>query len=161
MIGEAIGRWRRSLRQLRRRTREAELRARVVAAARGELGRSDPAPYWRSALGRPGPYPPAWCGAFALWCLHQAGLGTGRHWTVGCGISSLLPPGAPAVGGVAYYRRGQHHAVIARVGRETIDTIDTIDGNGPGGVVVERRAVPLGDVTVTYSIDPWIQEALA
>lgn len=116
-------------------------RDRVVDLARGELGLSDAGKYWRDVLGPTwvGPFPPHWCGAFALWCLRQSGL-TDWHWVVGKGFLYRLPRvSTPAPGDIGYVDQPfQHHFVVTEVDRHTIASVD---GNqGTPGVQQRSRA---------------------
>jgi hypothetical protein len=116
-------------------------RARVVELARGEIGLSDAGKYWRDVLGPSwvGPYPKHWCGAFALWCLRQAGL-TDWQWQVGKGFLSRLPQTRrPEPGDMGYVDQPfQHHFVVTEVDRHTIGSVD---GNqGTPGVQARSRA---------------------
>lgn len=125
-------------------------RADVVAAAAGELGNSDPEPYWADAL--PGTHVPhaiSWCGGFALWALHQAGLALGWHWEPGVGFLFRLPTTrSPDAGDVAYFTHHQHHAIVERV---EDGACWLINGNGIGGQVT-RSHVFTSSVTAFYSI---------
>jgi hypothetical protein len=135
-----------------------DYRARVVAAAEGELGKSDARPYWLEVSnGAQGPFPPNWCGAFALWALHKAGLGLSRHWVVGKGFL-LTPPALPQTrtpepGDVAYFERLQHQAIVAKVYPD--GSVDLLNGNGTGGKVTRSHVQP-SQVTAFFSIAPLI-----
>ncbi len=140
--------------------RRSRLRRAVVAAARSQLERTDPAPYWLDVLG-PAPWPPSWCGAFALWAIHQAGLGTAIKWDVGYPYGfchHLRPVKVPQPGDVAYFTANQHHAIVAEVDVAR-GTMTTIDGNSDGAAVVEHRNVPLSKAAGFFSIDPWLEAA--
>ncbi len=130
-------------------------RERVVEIARDELGNSDPKPYWRETLGFGwvGPFPPHWCGAFALYCLRRAGL-TDWKWVVGKGfLYQLRRTQAPQPGDIGYLDQPfQHHYVVAEVGEHTLTSID---GNqGSPGVQERHRAV--NGKSVFYSIQPLV-----
>lgn len=122
-------------------------RQRVVAAALGELGKSDPAPYWRSS-GVLGPPPSEWCGAFSLWALHRAGLARDTMWKIGSGYLSQLPrTTVPKPGDIAYLDKpNQHHAVVVGVRG---DLIDVVNGNGVGRRVT-RSTITLGRPGVVF-----------
>jgi hypothetical protein len=141
--------------------RRGRFRRAVIAAARSQLGQTDSAPYWRDVLSPNGPWPPAWCGAFALWAIHQAGLGLGIKWDVGSGFCHhLKPTRMPQPGDVAYFDKLQHHALVAEVDYQR-GTMTTIDGNSDGGAVVEHQHVPLSKAAGFFSIDPWIDAETA
>ncbi len=134
----------------------------VVQAAQSQIGFSDPTPYWLDALPESfqGPFPPDWCGAFALWALHQAGLALDIKWEIGFGFL-LVPPHAlrtvsvPEPGDIAYFNRNQHHAVVESVD-ESSGTVNLINGNGVGGQVTESVSVPFDHVTAFFSIQSYI-----
>lgn len=115
-------------------------RERVVELARGELGLSDASKYWRDVLTSGPPFPPHWCGAFALWALRQAGL-TDWHWQIGKGfLWRLKRTTTPEPGDIGYVDQPfQHHFVVTEVDRHTIGSVD---GNqGDPGVQARSRAV--------------------
>jgi len=141
--------------------------------------------YWRAVLGPKwkGPRPNAWCGAFALWCLQEAGLAPGVLWLVnhvnGTGIGFCEPQGLPHIpaaevkpGDVAYFARWQHHAIVEKVVFARLNhaanegsELWSIDGNqpaidrhGPQGSLPARK---LSDAAAFYSIAPFITAALA
>jgi hypothetical protein len=118
-------------------------RAAIVAAAKSQLGLSDPDVYWREVLPVTwkGPYPRHWCGAFALWCLRQAGVGLGIRWEVGKGfLYRLKRTTTPEPGDIGYVDQPfQHHFVVTEADRHTIGSVD---GNqGTPGVQARSRAV--------------------
>lgn len=121
-------------------------RTRLVEIARAELGKSDAKVYWRDALGSTwvGPFPPHWCGAFALWCLRQAGL-TDWRWEVGKGfLWRLARTTDPQPGDIGYVDQPfQHHFVVERADRHTLSSIDGNQGK-PG---VQRRSRAAGKHT--------------
>ena len=148
----------------------AGLREAIVQAAAGQLGARDHrvADYWRDVLGvswQGGVFPPQWCGAFALWCLHQAGVAADVQWRIGLGFL-LMPPhslaatGIPQPGDVSY--RGspfQHHAIV-----ESCDIVHgivrTIDGNQGPPDYIRRSHHALADKAFThFSISPLIAAA--
>lgn len=93
----------------------------------------------------------AWCGGFALWVLHRAGLLPGVPWEVGTGFCFRLPlTTAPLPGDVVYFAHLQHHAILVRLDG---DAVETVDGNQPG---VARRRHARADVAGFYSIAPAI-----
>lgn len=137
-----------------------DARALVVTAAESQIGEQDPDKYWRQVcpdlLGHP--HTISWCGGFALWALHQAGL-CDWHWDIwkGPGTPSgflyrLRHTADPMPGDLAYFARSQHHAVIARVLEHYVDTIDgntlRFPREGVTGPNIRKRV----EVTSFYSI---------
>lgn len=134
-------------------------RAAVVAAAAAEIGPDTPekrVAYWESALGRPVTYDeikkPAWCGIFALYCLHCAGLDTDEHWRIGEGFLLQNPHPThlttdPQPGDVGYIASPfQHHFIV-----ESTDDVrvHSIDGNQPD---IRRQSRVFSPKIVFYSI---------
>lgn len=137
-------------------------RTRVVAVAEAEVGQQDPNKYWNEVL------PPAqqntgfsgaWCGGFALWCLHQAGLARGINWEIGKGFCYQLPRTiSPQPGDIAYIDQPfQHHAIVAKVGAELVTTIDGNQAGNTVRVVTRERS----KITAFFSIAPLLSEGLA
>ncbi len=120
--------------------------------------------YWADVLHQAptAPHPPEWCGAFALWCLHQAGLGLLLRWLFGpphFGFLWNLPvTKSPKPGDIAYLDKPfEHHAIVVEV---VGDTVHTIDGNqGPHAPIMTHEA-PLSHWTAFFSIESLIAEAL-
>lgn len=150
---------------------ENKLRAKVVEAAEGQLDNTDASIYWRDVMGGTGGWPRDWCGAFALWALHRAGLALGTKWKQSLGFL-LVPPNAlpvvaiPKPGDIAYFTRSQHHAVVKRVNAD--GTVDLINGNGfnpdiQNGAISEVAAsrTHMSNVKAFYSIKPYIDKKLA
>ena len=93
-----------------------------------------------------------WCGGFALWCLHQAGLGRVVHWVDGQGfvgparlrrlaLNETPQPGDVAITPVPFW----HHAIVVSC---DATTLVTIDGNQPD---VRRKTRPRPPSTkITY-----------
>lgn len=116
-------------------------RSAVVAAAVAEIGPGDTPRYWRSCGIAPAPKPGTkggeWCGAFALSCLHDAGLALGVMWLPGTGFiwpQRLPVTKNPEPGDVLYLDKPwQHHGLV-----ESYDghTLVSIEGNTP---TVQRR----------------------
>lgn len=149
---------------------ENKLRNRVVEAAESQLDNTDPTPYWRDTMGGNGPWPRDWCGAFALWALHQAKLALNVKWIQSLGFL-LVPPHAlpvvkvPKPGDIAYFTKSQHHAIVKRV--NTDGTVELINGNGfnpaiPNGALSEVAAsrTHMSNVKAFYSIQPFIDQKL-
>lgn len=141
----------------------AELRQRVANIASSEEGCAQAERYWREVLpdNWRGPYPPHWCGAFALWCLRRAGL-TSWNWEVGAGFLYKLRgsvTGSPDLGDIAYRNHPyQHHGVVTAVGDDYVITQDGNSGDAPGTCFEQYRAKSWW--TTYYSIEPLIQSAL-
>jgi hypothetical protein len=149
---------------------EESLRQKVANAAAGQMDKDDPTPYWVDVMG-PGIHPKDWCGAFALWALHQAGLALGTKWKPTLGFL-LVPPNAlpqtktPKVGDIAYFNKSQHHAVVRKVNAD--NTVDLVNGNGYNPKIangakseVAPSRVPLSHVDYFFSIQPYINQKLA
>lgn len=139
-------------------------RAAVVAEAAGEIGPDTPekrVKYWTDALGRPVTYAeiqhPAWCGIFALWCLHQAGLDTDEHWQISKGFLLQNPhpmhlTTSPQPGDIGYIASPfQHHFIV----ESTDDArVHSIDGNQPD---IRRQSRVFSPKIVFYSIASLLQ----
>lgn len=100
---------------------------------------------------------PAWCGAFALWCLHQAGLGLELRWRFPTEHSSrsgflwaLERTAEPAAGDIAYLDQPfQHHAIVSSVDGPLVHTID---GNQGPHAPVTVNTRPVAHWTAFFSI---------
>jgi hypothetical protein len=125
----------------------------VVSAALGELGQQDAKKYWSNVLPHQTVYPKDWCGGFALWALHQAGLATDTDWAIGKGFCYELPMTMhPEPGDIAYFDQPyQHHAIVVSLDG---DTLTTVDGNQPGQTVRERQRSVRASKPAFYSIAP-------
>lgn len=139
-------------------------RVRVTDAATGQLGVTDARRFWADVLppGTPvSSYPKDWCGAFALWALHQAGLGKGVLWEFGppnYGFLYRLPhTNDPEPGDIAYFDHNQHHAIVTDVGLPG-GRLGLLNGNGTGGAVTASSIDP-SEALGFYSIAPLIAEA--
>lgn len=131
-------------------------RERVVEIARSQLGKADLSRYFASVAPEYVGSRPEWCGIFALWVLHEAGLAAGVKWIVAKGFLFRLPQTTePKPGDIAYFTSNQHQAVVAAV---RPGEVDLINGNGSGGVVTESTA-PIERAAAYYSIQPWIDAA--
>jgi hypothetical protein len=114
--------------------------------------------YWTSALGRPVTFEEiaklAWCGGFALWALHEAGLGLDKLWHIGSGFLLQQPHPLPVThspqpGDIGYQASPfQHHFVIQSVDG---NQVHSIDGNQPD---VARRTRTISQALTFYSIAP-------
>jgi hypothetical protein len=134
---------------------DLEQRLKVVNAAIREIGPQNPKKYWDDTVpGYPG-FSGAWCGGFALWAIHQAGLAKDVDWEIGKGFCYRLPiTKNPLPGDIAYFDNPyQHHAIVESVNN---GMVNTIDGNQPGNEV-RRRTRDYESVTAFYSIDPYVQ----
>lgn len=135
-------------------------RAAVVAAAVSQLGNADPTTYWNDVLPGKDPTGMDWCGAFALWCLHQAGLALDWMWEIGEGFAlsdqhqSLPITKTPLPGDMAYFDHNQHMAVVELV---TPTAVQLVNGNGTRGAVT-RSTARRSDVTAFFSIAPLLAE---
>lgn len=96
-----------------------------------------------------------WCGIFALYCLHEAGIALDVRWVVGGGFvleqglprTSTPQPGDIAVRPSPFW----HHAIVESLGS---GQLITIDGNQPG---VVRRIRPAPTSNIQYhSIAPFL-----
>lgn len=135
-------------------------RTRVTNAATSRLGSSDASEAWRDVLPAgypPSSYPPDWCGAFALWCLHQAGLGLDIGWVVGVGFLEKLPiTSDPQPGDIAYFTNNQHHAVVTDLLGN--NRLGLVNGNGTGGKV-SASSIDKSQAAAFYSIAPLVAQA--
>ena len=134
-------------------------RGEVVRRAAGELGKTDAEPYVEDATGAEQTGSLEWCGLFALWALHQAGLALDWLWSFDPekpGFFYRLPHVSAAnvqPGDMVYFHRPyQHHAIVESVNRK-LGMVSTLNGNGAGGAVT-RVVRPLSDATTYYSIAP-------
>lgn len=114
-------------------------RDQVARAAASQVGLTDPTPYVEDALGQSTSNEYEWCGMFALWAIHQAGLLPGVLWKVGEGFASeylrQIPASQLGAGDVVYWDQPyQHHAVVEWVDHDR-GLMSTINGNGVGGSV--------------------------
>jgi hypothetical protein len=156
---------------------EAGAREALVAWARGQLGVTDPDPYWIEVLGEV-PIPPEgkrihWCGAFVLAGLHAVGI-CNWPWDIGEGfIRECIGFAAriqiergikPQPGDVVYVETAAHHALVSGPpfmhGGDLY--IPSIDGNaGPApGIVSEHKRIFRKSGTHYYPIGPAIRAAL-
>jgi hypothetical protein len=139
---------------------ELDARARVLRAALNQIGTQNPDKYWADVAPTLVGSGLDWCGGFTLWALHQAGLGRHIQWIPGDGyMSKYLPTTkSPKPGDMLYIHEPfQHQAIVTRIEG---DRVFSLDGNQPGESV-EPRDRALKDITVFYSIEPLIQQAMA
>jgi hypothetical protein len=121
--------------------------------------------YWADVLHQSlaASHPPQWCGAFALWNLHKAGLGLELRWMFGpphfgflWNLRELAPHQIPEPGDIAYLDKPyQHHAVVVCVEG---DTVHTVDGNQGALQPIQKHEHPLGRWTAFFSIAPLLTE---
>lgn len=134
-------------------------RQRVISIARSQIGQGK-GDEWKKYMQGVVTHPPgqrvSWCGIFATWVLHQAGL-TSEKWIYGKGISRLLKQtNNPKPGDILYIDQPyQHHGIVERIDG---NTVYSIDGNSPGGVVAPRKR-DMSEITAFYSIGPLIGES--
>ena len=135
----------------------------IVQAAAGELGSLNEhvEDYWESCMVAP-PYPPQWCGAFALWCLHVAGCALSVDWHVGTGFLLVAPHALRAVatpkpGDVSYKAAPfQHHAIVEKV---EDGVVHTIDGNQGPPSYIKRASHALGVGHSYFDVTPLLPTA--
>jgi hypothetical protein len=135
-----------------------QLRGRVVVIANSQVGVDNPARYWLDVAGAVASKGVAWCGAFSLWVLRQAGL-TRRRWVTGLGYiytdengDRCKKPWLPIVnrpqpGDVVYFTEKQHYGLVDSVAERSVVIVA---GNTP---TVKRYEVPRAKVAAFYSID--------
>jgi hypothetical protein len=132
-------------------------RLRIAQYAQSQLGRASAAPYWQDVLPGvpPSGWPPDWCGAFALWAIHQAGLLRARPWLIGTGFLYDFPTTSnPQPGDIAYFDHNQHQAVVVAV---LGNQISLVNGNGTRGAV-SASTVDKSEVSAFYSIEPFLRD---
>ncbi len=141
---------------------EDAFRKRVADVARSQVGKKDLNTYFADAAPQFVGQHPEWCGIFALWCLHQAGLAKEKTWKTALGFILTQPHPMPQTtdpkpGDVAYYEHPyQHQAVVLKNNGD--GTTENANGNGSGGVVsISRPAI--SSATAFYSIANFIAAA--
>lgn len=133
----------------------APARLRIAQYAQSQLGKSSSAPYWQDVLpgAAPSGWPKDWCGAFALWSLHQAGVLKTRPWIIGTGFLFDFPTTTnPQPGDIAYFDHNEHQAVVVGVQG---DLVSLVNGNGAGGAV-SASVVSKSQVSAFYSVEPFL-----
>lgn len=126
----------------------------IVRIANDYVGSGEDRAFYQSAC-LPDNYSGEWCGIFALFVLHMAGVANDVCWEVGKGfLYRLSRTTQPQPGDIAYKDAPwQHHAIV-----ESYDpankTFVGIDGNGTGGVVTKGERSTAG--YVFYSIEEWV-----
>jgi hypothetical protein len=145
------------------RKTEDSLRQAMVDAAVKEQQNPDPQKYCNDTIANGKSVDCSklsWCGIFALYCLHVAGLGLDIGWILGKGFLYRLPnlfKTKPKMGDIAYFDRYQHHAIVKSVNSD--GTVTLINGNGaPGQITTTTKK--LSDVTAFFSIAPLIKKVL-
>lgn len=141
---------------------EKSLRQRVVDVAMSEVGKKNLDVYFADAAPQFLGEHPDWCGIFALWALHQAGLLRDKSWKTGYGFLETHPAlpatSDPQPGDIAYFTKNQHQALVRR--NNGNGTVDLINGNGWGGVV-SLSTSKIEDIHTTYSIRKAVADAIA
>lgn len=142
-------------------------RKQIVNAVLSQIGEKDPLPYWRDAMpnASESEYPKDWCGGFALWAVHQGGIGKTLEWLIanpndpkhlqGFLIPNLMQTRNPQPGDIAYFDHNQHHAVVADVFG---DSVQLVNGNGVGEQVTVS-SLPKQAVTAFFSIEPLLKKS--
>ncbi len=129
----------------------------VVDAALSKLGATNGNEFWADTLPGvpPSDYPKDYCGGFALWAIHQAGLGLNLDWKIGSGflIPNLSQTKNPKPGDIAYFAHNEHHAVVRDVSN---GSVGLINGNGAGGQVTQSIA-PMSTVTAFFSLEKLLE----
>lgn len=145
------------------RKTEDSLRRAVVDTALSEMKNPNPKKYCLDTIAGAAGLDCSklsWCGIFALYCLHTAGLGLDIGWQVGKGFLYRLPilfKEQPKPGDIAYFEKNQHHAIVKTVNAD--GTVSLINGNGAPGRITEST-VKMSAVKAFYSILPLINKAL-
>lgn len=141
---------------------EDALRARVVEIARAEVGQRRLDVYFADAAPQYVGQHPEWCGIFALWCLHQAGLLREKTWKTGLGFLETSPrlprTSDPRPGDICYFEKYQHQSVV--LANNGDGTVSVANGNGAGGVVSLSRP-SIDEAAGIYSISNAIAVAVA
>src|SRR6478735_5147749 len=133
-----------------------DAREAVARAALSQLGNGDPKRYWDDVVPGVNVGEADWCGAGALWSLHQARLALNRQWKLGSGFL-LTPPALPTtkqpeIGDIAYFHHNQHHAVVVGVAPGRVALVNF---NGAGGLVSQSTIEP-AQAAAFFSIAPLI-----
>lgn len=136
-----------------------DARAELAACALSQLGEQDPDKYWRvvQPLLVGNRHTISWCGGFCLWNLVVTELCDWK-WTIYKGGNSpsgflyrLRRTSDPQLADMAYFEKGQHHAIIVQ--RDGDDLV-TVDGNSMRSPKegVTRNERKLSEITAFYSI---------
>lgn len=142
-----------------------DLRSKVIEIARGEIGdQRKGSPEVREYWAKVCPELTAeqswyaakrqeWCGIFALWCLHEAGV-TDVPWKIGRGFVYLLPKTESPLPGDIFVGPGPawHHGLVEHYD-PVVPWLVSIEGNTP---TVRRRSRREPLKLTYYSLDPWI-----
>jgi hypothetical protein len=135
-------------------------RDRIIEIASAEIGPGRRADYWREVLGYdPGPGK-AWCGAFCLFVLHQAGLARDHKWGIdGSGMVGPLKlrrTSTPSRGDIVYLDAPfQHHALFDY---EYDGWVHSVDGNQPDVRQKKRRKEGLAFFSISSLLELTEQE---
>jgi len=101
-----------------------------------------------------------WCGYFALWCLHRAGVAKHVNWIQGDGFiapQNLQHVDHPMPGDIVYVPSPFQHQAILVSYEPTTGMVTSIDGNQPG-IKPKVRFLQNGNLQF-YSIQPLVAEA--
>ena len=143
------------------RKTEDSIRRQVVNAALTERESPDTIKYWNDVLTDPRSKPKDWCGALALYAIHQAGIGLDVHWVIGKGflynLHHLQADEEVKPGDVAYFDTYQHQAIVKSVNDD--GTVTVINGNAAGGTISVTSPART-KVTAFFSIKPLIDKVL-
>jgi hypothetical protein len=137
-----------------------ERRQAILAAAKAELGHVGGDRYFATEHPAYLGTKTDWCGVFALWALHQAGLALDRQWIDGkgfilTGVHPLPATKNPQPGDLIYIDQPfQHQGLVQRVEG---DRVFTIDGNTRNTVAEHDR--PRSSITAFFSIAPLLADA--
>jgi len=101
-----------------------------------------------------------WCGYFALWALHQAGIAKGIKWIQGVGFISpqnLQRVDHPLPGDIVVVPQPFQHQALLVSYEPATGMVTSIDGNQPG-IKPKVRFVQNGNLQF-YSIQPLVEAA--
>jgi hypothetical protein len=130
------------------------LRDAVAMWAESQVGKVSPEQYWRVVMpsAQP-PFPPHWCGAFALWCLRVANL-CDWEWSLKAdepGFLFRLPKtDYPEPGDLVYRAKHQHHAVVVK---SSPKRVVCVGGNLDDGTIVDYQVFIRAEC-MAYSLNP-------
>lgn len=135
-------------------------RDRIIEIAAAEIGPGRRADYWREVLGYDPGKEKAWCGAFCLWALHQAGLAREHKWGIdGSGMVGPLKLRrtlTPSRGDIGYLDKPfQHHFLFDY---EYDGWVHSVDGNQPDVRQRKRRKEGMAFYSIDSLLDPIDQD---
>ncbi|MEJ2325413.1 MAG: hypothetical protein P8Y27_04955 [Chromatiaceae bacterium] len=133
-------------------------REELLEAIRGELGKTDPAPYYANALQGTASADTDWCGIFSLSMLKRVGIAPADWWwIIRKGFLFRLPPTKhPLPGDQFYMDENNHHGTVEAIRPDGM--VVTLDGNSWGGAVARNVRDP-STIAGYYSIEPLLQGA--